>query len=111
MTEDSRPYQIRRLLYQNSRPALKAMDDQAIARLVQGILSVAVGCASTWTKWGKEREEIARRAVDLWVPLEDLGRGMNGLPRATAYFHRCGATHTGDQAGDHAGVDAAIWPC
>jgi hypothetical protein len=67
MSDDPRPYQIRHLLYQNSRPALRAMDDEKIATLAREILKIADGSSSPWTKWGNERNEIARRAADLWV--------------------------------------------
>jgi hypothetical protein len=54
------------------RQALTAMDGQAIARLAREILNVADGSGPPWTKKGKEREKIARRTVDLRVPMDDL---------------------------------------
>ena len=80
MSDDPRPYEIRRLLYQHSRPTLKAMDDDTIAKLAKEILNIADGSDSPWTKWGKERNEIARRAADLWVTMEDVQSALNGLP-------------------------------
>ena len=80
MSDDPRPYQIRHLLYQNSRPALRAMDDEKIATLAREILKIADGSSPPWTKWGNERNEIARRAADLWVPMDDLQNTLNGLP-------------------------------
>ena len=43
MSDDPRPYEIRRLLYQHSRPTLKAMDDDTIAKLAKEILNIADG--------------------------------------------------------------------
>ena len=81
MTEDERLHEIVLLLYQYSaRPPLKFPTDAEIPKLARRILDKVDGPTSLWTKWGKDREEIAKRSADVWVPLGDLREALNKLP-------------------------------
>ena len=79
MTND-RLYSIRRVLWEHSHPTLRNMDADRIGKLAAEILRIADGANSPWTKWGKEREQIAKRAAEVWVPDEDLRNALNHLP-------------------------------
>ena len=79
MTND-RLYSIRRVLWEHSHPTLRNMDADRIGKLAAEILRIADGDNSPWTKWGKEREQIAKRAAEVWVPDEDLRNTLNHLP-------------------------------
>jgi hypothetical protein len=79
MTEDTRPYDIKRLLFMHSRPVLKYDGEQQIRDLTNAIMKIADGSDSPWTKWGELRESIARRVAEVWVPMDDLREALNGL--------------------------------
>src|SRR5208282_68829 len=78
MTDD-RLYSIRRVLWDHSHPTLRNMNADRIAKLSVEILRIADGDNSPWTEWGKEREQVARRAAEVWVPDEDLRGVLNRL--------------------------------
>jgi hypothetical protein len=81
MAEDERLHQIVSLLYQYSaRPPLKFPTDAEIPKLARKLLDTIDGPMSPWTKWGKDREEIVKRAAEVWVPLDDLREALNKLP-------------------------------
>lgn len=81
MTEDDKLHEIARLLRKHStRPLLKFPYETDITNLAREILSAAKGPPSLWTKWSADREELANRAVDVWVPLDDLRHALNKLP-------------------------------
>jgi hypothetical protein len=81
MAEDERLHEIVRLLHQYSaRPPLKFPTDAEIPKLARRLFDTINGPMSLWTKWGKDREEIVNRAVDVWVPLNDLREALNKLP-------------------------------
>jgi hypothetical protein len=81
MPEDERYYEIIRILHQYSaRPLLKFPNEAEIPALAKKILKAAIGPISLWAKWDKDREELARRAAEVWVPLEDLRAALNVLP-------------------------------
>jgi hypothetical protein len=81
MAEDDRLYQIAGLLREYSaRPPLKFPSEAEIPKLAKRILDSATVPTGLWTKWDKDREEIARRAADLWVPPDDLLMALNRLP-------------------------------
>jgi hypothetical protein len=81
MTEDQRFHEIIRLLHQYSaRPPLKFPTDAELPALAKKILKAATGPTSLWAKWDKDRDELARRAAEVWAPLEDLRTALNTLP-------------------------------
>ena len=81
MAEDERLHEIIRMLHQYSaRAPLKFPTEAEIPKLGQKILDTACGPTSLWTKWSKDREELVSRAVDVWVPLDDLRDALNNLP-------------------------------
>jgi hypothetical protein len=81
MAEDERLHQIVRLLNQYSaRPPLKFPTDAEIPKLARKLLDTIDGPMSFWNKWGKDREEIVKRAAEVWVPLDDLREALNKLP-------------------------------
>ena len=81
MTEDDKLHEIARILYEYSaRPPLKFPSEAEIPKLAKKILNTAYGPTSLWTKWDKDREELVSRAVDVWVPLDDLRDALNRLP-------------------------------
>jgi hypothetical protein len=47
------------------------MDYTQTADLTEQIPRV-VTARGLWTKWGKDRDELAERAADIWIPMEDL---------------------------------------
>jgi len=55
------------------------MDFTRIAKLTDEILQI-VARRGVWTKWGKDREEIAQRAADICIPMEDLRQALNAMP-------------------------------
>jgi hypothetical protein len=77
MTHDDRASDIRALLREHSHPALRNMDHDRIAKLAEQILRIATD-RGLWTKWDPNREEIAERAANLWIPLDDLPRDNQG---------------------------------
>jgi hypothetical protein len=79
MTYDDRASDIRALLWEHAHPALRGMDRDRIAKLAEQILRIATD-RGLWTKWGPGREEIAERAANLWIPLDDLQEALNALP-------------------------------
>ena len=81
MTEDDRlRYVIHLLLEHSARPPLKFPSEAEIPKIARKIMEAATGPRSLWSKWGAEREEIAPRAADLWVPMADLIEALNQLP-------------------------------
>ena len=80
MTEDERAHQIRSLLWDHVHPTLRSMDRERIAKLAEQVLRIAAAHRELWAKWGADRNEIAERAANLWVPLDDLRDALNGLP-------------------------------
>jgi hypothetical protein len=64
----------------SARPPLKFPTDAEIPKLARRLLDTIDGPMSPWSKWGKDREEIARRAAEIWVPLDDLREALNMLP-------------------------------
>jgi hypothetical protein len=79
MTYDDRASNIRALLWEHAHPALRSMDRDRIAKLAEQIMRIATD-RGLWTKWGSNREEIAERAANLWIPLDDLREALNALP-------------------------------
>ena len=79
MTYNDRASDIRSLLWQHAHPTLRNMDHDRIAKLAEQILRVATD-RGLWAKWSPDREEIAERAANLWIPLEDLKEALNTLP-------------------------------
>jgi hypothetical protein len=79
MTYDDRASDIRALLWEHAHPALRSMDRDRIAKLAEQIMRIATD-RGLWTKWGSNREEIAERAANLWIPLDDLREALNALP-------------------------------
>jgi len=55
------------------------MDYTRIADLTAQILRVVTD-RGLWTKWGKDREDLAERAADIWIPMADLREALNALP-------------------------------
>jgi hypothetical protein len=55
------------------------MDRDRIAKLAEQVLQLATD-RGLWTKWNPDREEIAERAANLWIPLDDLHEALNALP-------------------------------
>ncbi len=81
MPDDERLYDVIRLLNQYSaRPPLKFPNEAEIPAVAKQILKAIDGPRSLWKKWSAEREELANRAVDVWVPLDDLRENLNRLP-------------------------------
>ena len=81
MAEDERLNDVIRVLQQYStRPPLKFPTEAEIPKLARKILDLVDGPALLWTKWSKDRAELANRAVDVWVPLDDLREALNKLP-------------------------------
>jgi hypothetical protein len=81
MTEEERLHDIVTILYQYSaRPPLKLPNESEIPKIARRLLDVARGPKSLWTKWSKEREDVAQRAADVWIPLDDLRDALNLLP-------------------------------
>jgi len=81
MAEDDRLHELNRLLREYSaRPPLQFPSEAEIPKLAKRLLEAAIGPAALWTKWDKEREGIARRAADLWVPPDNLMAALNRLP-------------------------------
>ena len=64
MGDEERASQIRSLLWQHAHPTLRNMDRQQIATLADEILRIATD-RGLWTKWGRDREELAERAWHL----------------------------------------------
>ena len=80
MRDDDRLHDVIRMLYEYSaRPPLKFPSEAEILKIARKIFDVAYGPKSLWTKWDKDREEIISRAVDVWVPLDDLLGALNIL--------------------------------
>jgi hypothetical protein len=79
MGEEERASQIRALLWQHAHPTLRNMDRQQIATLADEILRIATD-RGLWTKWGRDREELAERAARVWVPMDGLRVALNALP-------------------------------
>lgn len=112
MTEDDRLRDVIRLLLEHSaRPPLKFPSETEIPKIARKIMEAANGPKSLWSKWGAEREEIATRVADLWVPMVDFMGALNQLPgqrltevdveqRLYALRHRC--------SGYSAGVDEEL---
>lgn len=51
-----------------------------IPKLARRILETAKGPKSLWTKWSSDREDVIKRAADVWIPLDDLREALNVLP-------------------------------
>ena len=79
MTDDERASQVRALLWEHAHPTLRNMDYTRIAKLTEQILTVLTD-RGLWAKWGKDREELAKRAADIWIPMVDLREALNVLP-------------------------------
>ncbi len=79
MTYDDRASNIRSLLWEHAHPTLRNIDRDRIAKLAEQILRIAID-RGLWTKWGPDRDEIAERAANLWIPLDDLREALNTLP-------------------------------
>jgi len=79
MTNDERASHIRRLLWEQAHPTLRRMDHDRITKLAEQILQVATSCG-LWSKWTPDREAIAERAADVWVPMGELRDSLNDLP-------------------------------
>ena len=71
---------VRMLQHYSARPPLKFPSEAEIPALAKKILQAVRGPTSIWTKWTDDREEVAKRAADLWVPLDDLREALNKLP-------------------------------
>ncbi len=81
MAEDDRIHEIMRMLYVfSARPPLKFPSEAEIPQIARRLFEAARGPKSLWTKWSKERDDIAQRAAEVWVPLEDLREALNMLP-------------------------------
>ncbi len=81
MAEDERLHDVVRLLSRYSaRPPLKFPNDAEIPAIAKQILKAIDGPRSLWKKWSAEREELANRAAEVWVPLDDLRDVLNRLP-------------------------------
>lgn len=79
MTNDERAYQIRTLLWEHAHPTLRGMDREQIAKLAEQTMRIATD-RGLWTKWGGDRETLADRAAEIWIPMEDLREALNALP-------------------------------
>lgn len=79
MTNDERAYEIRNLLWEHAHPALRGMDRERIAQLAEQIMRIATD-RRLWTKWSGDRETLAERAAEIWIPMEDLREALNALP-------------------------------
>jgi hypothetical protein len=79
MSDDERAYQIRTLLWQHTHPTLRRMGHEQIAKLAEQIMQIATD-RGLWTKWSGDRETLAKRAAEIWIPLEDLREALNALP-------------------------------
>ena len=79
MTDDERAYEIRNLLWEHAHPTLRGMDRERIAKLTEQILRIATD-RRLWTKWSGDRETLAERAAEIWIPMEDLREALNALP-------------------------------
>jgi hypothetical protein len=79
MTNDEREAHIRALLWRHAHPTLRKMDRDEISKLTEDILQIATS-SGLWSKWTPDRETIATRVADLWVPMEDLREALNALP-------------------------------
>ncbi len=80
MTHDDRASDIRALLWEHAHPTLRNMDRDRIAKLTEQILKIATD-TGLWTRWSQDREEIAERAANLWIPIDDLRTALNATPR------------------------------
>jgi hypothetical protein len=78
MTDDKRAYEIRNLLWEHAHPTLRGMDRERIAKLAEQILRIVTN-RGPWTKWGGDREKLAERAAEIWIPMEDLRDALNAL--------------------------------
>jgi hypothetical protein len=112
MTEDERLHHVIYLLREHSaRPALKFPSEAEIPKIARRIFEAATGPKSLWTKWGPERDEIATRAAELWVPTADLMEALNLLSgerltevdveQQSRGFTRCGTDMVGDDTSLH----------
>jgi hypothetical protein len=79
MVDDQRASDIRRLLWNHSHPTLRRMDHERIAKLAEEVFRLA-NDQRIWTKWTPDREKVAERAAELWIPFESLHQALNGLP-------------------------------
>ena len=79
MGDEERASQIRALLWQHAHPTLRNMDRQQISTLANEILRIATD-RGLWSKWGRDRDELAERAARVWVPMDDLRVALNALP-------------------------------
>lgn len=79
MAQYDRRSEVRTLLWQHAHPTLRSMDFMRISKLTDEIVEI-MDHRSVWTKWGKDREEIARRAADMCIPMEDLREALNAMP-------------------------------
>jgi hypothetical protein len=112
MRDEDRLHDVIRMLYEYSaRPPLKFPSEAEIPKIARKILDAAYGPKSLWTKWDKDREEIIGRAVDVWVPMDDLLDALNTLPgeklTATDVEQRLYALRN-EHGGYSRGPDAAI---
>lgn len=82
MTNDEREAHIRRVLWEQAHPTLRGMDSARVAKLAEEIFRIATS-SGLWSKWSPDRETIASRAADIWVPMEDLRESLNALPGPT----------------------------
>ncbi|WP_075632293.1 hypothetical protein [Novacetimonas hansenii] len=81
MSDEQRLHEIIYLLRQYSaRPPLKFPTEAEIPKLARRILETAKGPKSLWTKWSSDREDVIKRAADVWIPLDDLREALNVLP-------------------------------
>lgn len=58
------------------------MDWYHIDKLAEEIVQTATA-GGVWTKWSADREQIAERAVGIWIPVDDLRAALNALPGPT----------------------------
>lgn len=79
MSDEERASQVRALLWQHAHPTLRSAGYLEIAKLADEILQI-VERRGVWTKWGKDRDEIAQRAADICIPLDDLRQALNLIP-------------------------------
>ena len=71
MTDDEGAYEIRNLIWEHAHPALRGMDRERIAKLTEQIMRI-VSKRGPWTKWDGDREKLAERAAEIWIPMDEL---------------------------------------
>jgi hypothetical protein len=55
-------------------------DAWAIHLLAKEIVEKLDHRTGVWRKWSEEREAVVKSAKDCWLPIDDLGEYLNGIP-------------------------------